>query len=478
MKGKLYKVVVGDRIINDFENVLNVFSPIDNEIVGSIPKITFKKQVDVIFERAKLAFKNYKKTSFKERKEKLLKFCELLKENWDEITNLIVWEIAKTKRAALEELDRSIDYIKKTINEYEKIINNPIVIDENVHQIKNKVGTFIYEPLGVVLAISPFNYPLNLLITKLAPALISGNVVVFKPATQGSCLGAFISLLLYNSGFSNGEISCLIGKSSEIGDWISKNENIDMISFTGSTRIGRHIASKNPLIPVVLELGGKDAAIVLEDADLKFAAKEIVKGAFSYNGQRCTAIKRVIVDIRKEKELIKLIDEEISKLKVGFAKDGDFDITELIDSKSLKNCLALLLDAYKNKALTNQKIKRKGNILWPIALNNLSFKNKIAWQEQFGPILPIFWFKTHEEAIKICNASEYGLQTSIFTKNINVAKDLAKKLEVGTVNINKASSRTPDEFPFITCKNSGKGLQGIKDSILSMNKLKGIIENE
>lgn len=478
MDGKLYKVVVGKKIINDFSHVLHVFSPINHQIIGSIPKVRTKEQIEIIFKNAKLAFHEYRNVDFQIRKKWLLNFCDLLKQKWDELSNIMVWEIAKTKVESIKEIDRSIEYIKSTIEEYEKIMKSPLIIDEPVHNIKGKTGIFTYEPLGVVLAISPFNYPLNLLVSKIAPALISGNTVVYKSATQGSCVGSFISLLLYEAGFKNGEVSCIIGKGSEIGDFIISNPNINMISFTGSSNIGKKIAMKNPLIPVILELGGKDAAIVLKDANLKLCAKKIVKGAFSFNGQRCTSIKRVLVDISVEQKLIKYIDEEIEKLTIGSAAKGNFDITEMTDIKTLKNNLYLLLDAYKNGARTNQKIKRKGNILFPIALHNVTTKCKVAWDEQFGPILPIMSFNEIEQAIDICNKSQYGLQASIFTSNIKLAKKIASTLDVVTVNINESSSRGPDIFPFGGIKDSGKGMQGIKEAIFSMNKIKGIIENE
>ncbi|MBD5423271.1 MAG: aldehyde dehydrogenase family protein [Mycoplasma sp.] len=478
MEGKLFKVLVGNKIIDDFNDVLNIVSPINNQIIGSIPRLKTKDQIDEVFHHAKNSFYRYRETSFASRKEKLLKFSILLKENWDEISNLMVWEIAKSKRSSIEEIDRTVEYIRETISEYEKIMNNPLIIDESIHNIKGKTGYFTYEPLGVVLAISPFNYPLNLLISKLAPALISGNTVVYKPSTQGSCLGAYISILLCKAGFTNGEVSCVIGKGSEIGDYIIENKNIDMISFTGSTKIGKKIAEKNPFIPVILELGGKDAAIVLKDADLKETAKRIVAGSFSYNGQRCTGIKRVLVDQKIKDELVEHIDQEISKLTVGSAALGNYDITEMIDDNSIKYNLNLLLDAYKNNAKTNQEIKKKNNILYPIALYNVNLNCRIAWEEQFGPVLPIISYHNIEEAIDIHNKSEYGLQASIFTKDIDSAKRISKYLEVGTVNINRAPSRGPDVFPFGGVKNSAKGLQGIKYAIISMNKLKGVIEND
>lgn len=477
METKLFKVLIGRKLIDNFDKTINIISPINEKEFGIIPKVSTKEEIDKIYEQAKSSFIEYKKVPYSIRKDRLLKFSKLLKKHWDEITNIIVWEIAKSKRQAIEELDRSVAYIQETIEEYEKINNYPFHIDESVHNIKGKIGSFFYEPVGVVLCISPFNYPLNLLISKIVPALLSGNTVVYKPATQGSCVGAFISTLLYEAGFVNGEVSCVIGKGSEIGNYLTTNKNIDMISFTGSTKVGKDIAKQNSFIPVVLELGGKDAAIVLEDCDVDKTAQEIVNGSFKYNGQRCTSIKRVIVNNKIKDKLLKQINKYVDKLTIGSAAKGNFDITEMIDYQSLKNSLKLVLNAVKEGAKTQQKIKYEGNILYPIVLDRVSLSSDIAWNEQFGPILPIITFDVIEEAIALNNASEFGLQASIFTKNVEYAKKIATFLEVGTVNINKSSSRGPDIFPFGGRKNSAKGTQGVYDSIISMNKIKGIVEN-
>lgn len=476
---RLFKVAVGNKIMTDFHNRLCVFSPINNKVFGIIPKVESPKELNSIFQNAKKYFYEFKKTSFEHRKNILINFVELLKQKKEDLVHILIWEIAKNKKLALDEVERTISYIQDTINEYENIIkDNNKVIDESIHHVKGKKGTFSLQPLGLVLAITPFNYPLNLLIAKIVPALISGNVVVFKPSTQGSCIASYISTLLYRAGFSNGEISCVIGKGSEIGDALIENHNIDMISFTGSTKVGIHIAKKQPLIPMVLELGGKDAAIVLEDVNVHKVVKEIIKGSFTYNGQRCTSIKRVFVDNKIKGEFLNEINLQLKNLTIGSAAKGNYDITELIDKEAIIYNLKLLEDAFYHGAKSKQKVRIVGNnILKPIVLFNVSDNSKIVKEEQFGPVLPIMFFDTIEQAIKMANNSKFGLQSSIFTKNIDLAIEIANKLEVVTVNINKSSSRSPDIFPFGGIKNSGKGLQGIKESILSMNRIKGIIEN-
>ena len=477
MQTKQYPNVIGKNIIKDFSKIIEVISPINNQVVGIIPRVSTKVEIENIFKEAKSTFSWWKDSNYQDRKNKILKFINLVEKKQNELAEIMMWEIAKTKHESLNEIQRSLQYIKETIVEYENIINNPLIIDETKHHVKGKVGKFIYQPLGVVLAISPFNYPFNLLIAKIIPALISGNVVVYKPASQGSIIGSYVGVLLYKSGFNEGQISCLIGKGSEIGDIFIKNENIDMITFTGSTSIGKKITKEKQMIPLVLELGGKDPAIVLHDADLELVSNEIIKGSFGYNGQRCTAIKRVLVDSRIHEKLKKLLDQKIAKLSVGTALEPN-DITELISKKSLDYNLTLIDDALNQGATTHQEIKKDGLILHPIILDNVNLDMKIAWEEPFGPILPIIEFKSIDDAIEIANQSEYGLQASIFTSNLKQAHEIALKLESGTININRAPSRGPDIFPFSGVKNSGFGIQGIRDAIFSMNRIKGIIDND
>lgn len=472
-----YRVLVGKKIIKESTQMMQVISPLTNKPFAQVPSIESKEQISMVFETANEAFKKYRKTSFEQRKNMLLKFCELLDKNKEELANILVDEIAKNKNDSLKEVIRSIDYIKETIIEYKKIIDNPLIINEKIHGIPGKIGEFIYQPLGVVLAISPFNYPINLLVSKLAPALISGNTIVYKPATQGSIVGARISELLYESGFINGEVSCIIGSGANIGDSLILNKYVKMISFTGSTNVGKHILDVTSGVKLVLELGGKDPAIILPDADLELATKEIIAGAFNYNGQRCTAIKRVIAHKDIYDKLVSQLNDALLNLKIGSAKENN-DITELISEKSLNYNIDLINDALSKGATSLQKLQNKGNILYPMIFSNVDLNTRIAWEEPFGPILPIIKFNHIEEAIDIANKSEFGLQASIFTNDLEEAKKIALEIEAGTVNINKSSSRGPDIFPFLGIKGSGFGVQGIKDAIISMNEIKGIVHNK
>ena len=473
---KNYPILINGSLVDSSEKII-INSPINNLPYATVPYINEENIVNAAMSAAYLSFKNWSITTFEFRKNLLLKFKELVLANIDELSQILVNEISKSYNDSKTEIIRTMEYLDETIFQYEKLQNNPMIIDENIHKIKGKTGKFIREPLGVVLAISPFNYPFNLLLAKLVPALISGNTVVYKPATQGSIIGARISQLFNDAGFPDGVINCVVGKGSKIGDLLISHKYVNMISFTGSARVGNHISDVCHKIPLVLEMGGKDPAIILDDADLELAANEIVKGGLSYNGQRCTAIKRVFVTPKNHSKLIKLVVDKVKNLTIGDPFENTF-ITPLISNSSANFVMELVNDALAKGAVSCLELKRKDNLLWPMIIDNVTIDMKLAWEEPFGPVIPFIEFNTIEEVIEYSNNSEYGLQASIFTNNIELAESIALKLECGTVNINRSSSRGPDIFPFSGVKNSGFGTQGILDAILSMTKIKGIIFNK
>ncbi len=473
---KNYPILINGSLVDSSEKII-INSPINNMPYATVPYIHEENIVSAAMSAAHLSFKNWSVTTFEFRKNLLLKFKELVLANIDELSQILVNEISKSYNDSKTEIIRTMEYLDETIFQYEKLQNNPMIIDENIHKIKGKTGKFIREPLGVVLAISPFNYPFNLLLAKLVPALISGNTVVYKPATQGSIIGARISQLFNDAGFPDGVINCVVGKGSKIGDLLISHKYVNIISFTGSARVGNHISDVCHKIPLVLEMGGKDPAIILDDADLELAANEIVKGGLSYNGQRCTAIKRVFVTPKNHSKLIKLVVDKVKNLTIGDPFENTF-ITPLISNSSANYVMELVNDALAKGAVSCLELKRKDNLLWPMIIDNVTIDMKLAWEEPFGPVIPFIEFNTIEEVIEYSNNSEYGLQASIFTNNIELAESIALKLECGTVNINRSSSRGPDIFPFSGVKNSGFGTQGILDAILSMTKIKGIIFNK
>ena len=457
--------------------MIEIKSPLNDENIGQV-KAMSKEDVNMKIEKAIKVFKTWKNTTLYERGEYLYKAAELFERNADELAELLMMEVGKDFKSAKSEVIRTADLIKITVETAKNIFNQSIPADTVAGVKKGKMAVTVREARGVILAIAPFNYPVNLAVSKIAPALMGGNTVVFKPATQGSLCGTYLCEIFKKANLPESVVELVTGKGSQIGDYIVTHEDINFINFTGSTSTGKHIAKKTGMIPLLMELGGKDAAIVLEDADLEKAAKQIVSGAFSYSGQRCTAIKRVLAVDSIAEELTKKIQDNIAELKIGNPIDKqNYDVVPLIDTSSADFVWKLITDAKEKGAKILTGDIREGNLIYPTLITNVTLDMDIAWYEPFGPVLPIIKIKDTQEAIKIANMSEYGLQSSVFTKDFNKAFEISNSLEVGTVQINNKTERGPDHLPFLGVKSSGIGVQGISYSIESMTNIKSIVIN-
>ena len=455
------------------EKEITIYSPINQEELGTVPAMS-QAEVDEAMQAARAALPAWRDLAPVERAAYLHKTAAILERDKEEIGTILAKEVAKGIKAAIGEVVRTADLIRYAAEEGLRITGQAMEGGGFEAASKNKLAIVRREPVGVVLAIAPFNYPVNLSGSKIAPALIAGNVVMFKPPTQGSISGLLLAKALEEAGIPAGVFNTITGRGSEIGDYIIEHKEVNFINFTGSTPIGERIGRLAGMRPIMLELGGKDAAIVLEDADLEHAAKQIVAGAFSYSGQRCTAIKRIIVLESVADTLATLLQAEVAKLTVGDPFDNA-DITPVIDTASADFIWGLIEDAQEKGAQALTPIKREGNLLWPVLFDQVTKDMKVAWEEPFGPVLPIIRVASVEEAIAFANESEFGLQSSVFTNDFKKAFEIAEKLEVGTVHINNKTQRGPDNFPFLGVKGSGAGVQGIKYSIEAMTNVKSIV---
>ncbi|MBT2724768.1 NADP-dependent glyceraldehyde-3-phosphate dehydrogenase [Bacillus sp. ISL-46] len=454
---------------------IKITSPYLYEVIGKVQAVTIE-EIDKAINFAHEAQKIWAETSLQKRAKFLYKWADELVNMQDEIAEIIMKEVGKSLKDAKNEVVRTADFIRYTVEEAMHMHGESMKGDSFPGGSKSKIAIVERVPLGVILAIPPFNYPVNLAAAKLAPALISGNAVIFKPATQGAISGIKMIEALHKANFPKGLVNIVTGRGSVIGDYLVEHKGINMISFTGGTNTGISLAKKAGMIPLVLELGGKDPGIVREDADLHEAAKHIISGAFSYSGQRCTAIKRVLVHESVADELVSILKEEIEKLAVGSPEEGN-TVVPLIDDQSADFVQGLIEDAIEKGATLVTGNKRERNLIYPTLLDHVTEDMAVAWEEPFGPVLPIIRVSSDEEAINIANESEFGLQASVFTKDINKAFAIANKIETGSVQINGRTERGPDHFPFIGVKGSGMGAQGIRKSIESMTREKVTVLN-
>nr|AAM00227.1 glyceraldehyde-3-phosphate dehydrogenase [Oryza sativa] len=444
-----------------------------------------QEEVNKVMETAKVAQKAWARTPLWKRAELLHKAAAILKEHKTPIAECLVKEIAKPAKDAISEVVRSGDLVSYTAEEGVRILGEGklLVSDSFPGNERNKYCLSSKVPLGVVLAIPPFNYPVNLAVSKIGPALIAGNALVLKPPTQGAVAALHMVHCFHLAGFPKGLINCVTGKGSEIGDFLTMHPGVNCISFTGGDT-GIAISKKAGMVPLQMELGGKDACVVLEDADLDLVAANIVKGGFSYSGQKCTAVKVVLIMESVADIVVEKVKAKLAKLTVG-PPEADSDITPVVTESSANFIEGLVMDAKekgatfcKEKGATFcQEYRREGNLIWPLLLDHVRPDMRIAWEEPFGPVLPVIRINSVEEGIHHCNASNFGLQGCVFTKDINKAIMISDAMETGTVQINSAPARGPDHFPFQGLKDSGIGSQGITNSINMMTKVKSTVIN-
>lgn len=455
--------------------LIDVHNPVDGSVLGRTQAVT-RDEVDAVIASAWRQFPCWRDTPLRERAELLHRAARIMEREADALSEILCDEIAKPIKSAREEVVRTAEIFDFTAEDALRLEGETKFSDVFAQQKRDKISLSYRVPLGVVLAIGPFNYPFNLTGTKIAPALAAGNACVVKPPSAGAMTCLYFGAILAEAGLPPGVLSIVTGKGEEIGDYIVSHPGISMIAFTGSSSTARRIAARASMVPLLFELGGKDAALVLPDADLELTASQIVSGAFSYSGQRCTAVKRVLVFEENARVLVDRITELVSRLSMGPPRDNPV-ISALISPAQCDYVQGLIDDALARGARLLCGNRREGNIIHPTVLDDVTTDMRVAWEEPFGPVLPVMRVRSIEEAIDISNRSEYGLQGSIFTADINSAVNIAMQLDVGTVQINAKTQRGPDHFPFMGAKSSGLGTQGTRYSIEAMTRMKSIVLN-
>jgi glyceraldehyde-3-phosphate dehydrogenase (NADP+) len=452
-----------------------------NPSKGNIRASTFQActttEVDGVFAAARAAQRGWAQTPLHARAAKLHEAARLMREHAQPMADALVLEVAKGQKDAVTEVVRSADLIEYTAEEGVRILGEGklLMSDSFPGHERNKLCMSSKVPVGVVLCIPPFNYPINLCVSKIAPALIAGNTVVVKPPTQGCTATLHMIQCFLKAGFPPGCINAVTGRGGEIGDYLTQHPGVDAISFTGG-ETGIRVAQKSGMVALQTELGGKDACLVLPDADLDLAAKSIIAGAYSYAGQRCTAVKLLVVFDEIADELIAKVNEKITELTVGQPEDNA-KITAVISKSSADFIESLVLDAKDKGAKLCQEWRREDNLIWPLLIDNVTQDMKICWEEPFGPVLPVVRVKTEAEALEYVNKSRFGLQGCVFTKDIDRAIRLSDAMETGTVQINGPPSRGPDHFPFQGVKSSGIASAGVANTINFMCKVKTTVIN-
>jgi len=453
----------------DKKEVSNVVNPYNNEIVDTIP-VGNRGDVKLAIGAANKAKKELTSWSSRKVSEGLYSAYEVLKSKQKKIAKILTKESGKPIKDSLVEMMRSVDTLKFAAEETKRIYGETVPLDAGI----NGKGFFAFTqkiPLGVVGAITPFNYPVNLSMHKLAPAIAAKNTVIMKPPLQAP-LAAMKMAEIIASQFPDGVVNTVTGSGSEVGEELVVNDDIDKISFTGGVATGLSISSRAGMKKVTLELGGNDPLLVLEDADIEKAVNAAVLGSYLYSGQVCMAVKRIIVDEKISDEFTDLFVKETEKLKIGDPMDHKTDIGPLIDENAAKIVEQSVSKSFKKGARILTGGNRDNAFFEPTVLDNITLDMDVVVNEVFGPVSPIIRVNGVEEAIAVANNTEFGLQAGVFTESIRNGLKCANEIEAGSVFINKQSTFRTDNMPFGGFKMSGMGKEGVKYAVEDMTKTK------
>lgn len=451
---------------DDVEDVIN---PYDGKVIDTIP-IAHRQDAELAIESANNAKDSLREMSAFKISNKLFNVVEKLKEKRLEFAESLTLEVGKPINESLLEVDRSIETLKLSAEEAKRIYGESVPLDAGM----GGKGFFAFtqkEPLGVVAAITPFNYPLNLTIHKIAPAIACKNTVIVKPPTEAPLtVMKFCDLL--DEEFPDGVVNVIPGYGSEVGDHLVISPDVNKISFTGSVTTGLMISQKAGMKKVTLELGGNDPTVILKDADLDKAVKGIINGAFLNAGQVCMGVKRVIVEDEIADEFAEKLVEATQKLVMGNPMDSKTTLGTLISEKAAIQVEETVNNAVREGAKILTGGNRDGAFYEATVIDNVAPEMDLVENETFGPVAPIIRVKNIDEAIEVANDTEYGLQAGVFTADYASAMRCAQEIEAGTVFINKQSTFRTDNMPFGGFKNSGIGKEGIKYAVDEMTKTK------
>ena len=443
-------------------SVLEVRSPYDRRLVGTVTLANSSHASQAM----DLALKGGKKLSRYERYSILEKARQLLVERKEEFAQVISAESGLAIREARYEAGRAHDVLMFAAMESLKDDGQIFSCDISPQGKQRKIFT-VREPLSLAVCITPFNHPLNQVVHKIAPAIATGTPVILKPSEKTPLTAIKIAEVLYEAGLPGYMLSVLLGPTNEIAEPLVKDPRVDIVSFTGSVAVGKKIASTAGYKKVILELGGNDPIIIMDDADLETAVYLAAEGSFRNSGQRCTAVKRILVHEKIADAFTEKFVEKAKEYTCGDPADPDTRVGTVIDEAAA----IYLEDVVKRSVQQGAKIllggKRNGALMEPTVISDVPRNADMVVHESFGPLAPILTFSDIDDAIALSNSTAYGLSSGVVTKNMENAIRFVKELKVGTVNINEVPGYRIESSPFGGIKDSGLG---IKEGVIEAMK--------
>jgi aldehyde dehydrogenase (NAD+) len=462
------KMRIGGELVGG-DRVIDVLNPYTGAVVGTVPKAS----VDDV-RRALLIAKRFKSRLSRHDRYRICRgTAELIKSRTAEISDLITAECGICKKDSLYEVGRACDVFVFAGNAALQDDGQVFSCDLTPHGKQRKVYTLREPLLGVIAAITPFNHPLNQVAHKVAPSIATNNRMVLKPTEKTPLTALLLADILYEAGLPPEMFAVVTGDPKEVADEMLTNPAVDLVTFTGGIAVGKYIAAKAVYKRQVLELGGNDPLIVLEDADLEEAAALAAAGSYKNSGQRCTAVKRILVQRSVADRFVELLLERTRAIKYGDPMDPETDMGTVIDEAAAKSFEAKVNDAVARGAKLLFGNVRRGALYSPTVLDHVTPDMPLVKDETFGPVSPVIRFATIDEAIAIANSTDYGLSSAVCTNRLDWITRFVSELNVGTVNVREVPGYRLELTPFGGIKDSGLGYkEGVQEAMKSFTNVK------
>jgi putative phosphonoacetaldehyde dehydrogenase len=457
----------GEKLSRDA--VLEVFNPWSGELVGTVARASVE---DV--RRAFAIARGYRARLTRYERASILQMAAaLLRGRVEEAADLITAESGLCKKDSVYEIGRVCDVLTFSAAEALKDDGQSFSCDLTPHGKNRRVFTRREPLLGAITAITPFNHPMNQVAHKVAPSVATNNRMVLKPSEKTPLSAYYLADLLYEAGLPPEMLQVVTGDPREIADELITNPGVDLVTFTGGVKVGKYIAGKAGYRRIVLELGGNDPIIVMEDADLEEAASLAAQGSYRNSGQRCTAVKRMLVQESVAERFVELLVEKTRAWKYGDPMDPSMDMGTVIDEPAAQHFESRVNEAVSQGAKLLVGNLRRGALYSPTVIDRVDPGMTVVRKETFGPVSPVIRFRDIDEAIALSNGTAYGLSSAVCTNRLDYITRFVAELQVGTVNVREVPGYRLELTPFGGIKDSGLGYkEGVQEAAKCFTNLK------
>jgi len=469
---RMHRLLVGGKWVTDGES-MPVTDKYTGETIGTVP-VASKTTVEKAIAAARAAFPDYSRMPAHRRFRILEKASQLLERHREEIAATICREAGKAWKYSVGEVSRAVETFRFSAEEAKRIHGETIPMDASAAG-EGRFGFYLRAPVGVVAAITPFNFPLNLVAHKVGPALAAGCTLVLKPASTTPLTAIRLGQILEAAGVPPGAFNVVVGSGGTVGEWLTTDPRVSKISFTGSPPVGEAILRKAGLKKVTMELGNNSGTILEPDADLDEAIPRCAVSAFANSGQVCISLQRIYVHKSIAKTFTKRFVEHTRKIKVGNPLEKDCEVGPMIDEAEAKRAEAWIREAASEGAKVLVGGKREGRVLLPTVLTKVRPDMKVMCLEAFAPLVSIYEYERFEEAVAMVEDSPYGLQAGVYTNDLRKAMYAVDRIDVGGIMINDTSIFRVDHMPYGGNKMSGLGREGVRFAIDEMTNIKMVM---